>query len=1719
MNRRVALFLSILAVCIFFGFFIFPKAVEWRLKEYFKEKFDSELHYSGVTWTKEGLLFSQVELESKKEAPVSFQLDATRIQVGYRLRPFDLRLELNVELVDPHLILKQKQGVVPIDYLKEKLEKAAAEPSLIFAAYKTKHSHLFKSNISVVSARGVFELYDTEDALILKKPFDFQATFGSAPEVEESFLFKSDEQLQLQYERNRGKLVVQNASLKELFEAFQFFVSNKGFSIPSGFVSGQVAFEDCALQGALQMRAVMVRGSGVNVAAKLPLASLNFRKKETQGDPEAAFLERCLEQTEIDFALTEEATLFGSTWNLANLRGGFSVHEKVASRFNGTLFFGMNDSAPFQINAEMPLHLHEAHMGLLVGDFGASFSLQGKEIDFAFNQLGPKEFDLAKHIVPKWVFVWNEVNFIKGSLSGHLRGTLLPNNTLSTFNVEQVEGKDLWFTSKSLHIDGYVERLSGNMEFALQSKEGHMNPRNGSITLSEGDLYWDRREENEETSLERLTHLNCSVTISNGVLQEGKFTGNLAGMQAELEFFGINQDKLARMQLKGSLHKFLKQLPFSFPKDLDKAIHEETMTWSGELTHAPLGLELTSQLHVTSPGGEPLTVDLSATLERVAKKEWEKMASKWQRWGLSLVEKEEKLSVPIQRKASNHILKVSWLKDEKGPWGITLKQGVIKSERFPLNPYLTPLVSHEDELSGMLKFSGDFNDRSLLVHFQIADFALENKYLKVRLEEVGYTTSQGTLLSDPTSFFYMDFQDEIAYGFIPVKKGSYLDKSNQLLYEQVETLISFSKNRIQLASVQTVSEGVFFAGTIDLDLSSDEMMKLHIHAKDVDGDVTSVQKFCSHFSGQELWHLPLEGQLRATRNGVVVDGLIPKDERKGKFTWTVEGKLQEGYYPFAFARLEDLKAQFSYQSQHQDLHIQDVEGKLFVASGKEYTLLLPDLQLQLDRFALFDFDLTLRDETGEFAKLAGSLLPQGEAQEEIISFTFRNDTHIGGIYPHIDTVVLKDFKKLEFLRASPVVHVQTLHEDLAFLSELGLIPFPNGAVQFLENARLKGIVKGPITYNGVNVRIDLEGENISTKGRVIDRCALKVESSGSEWKISTLQFGTFTLTALLDKKDNEIQVVSIQAEDPGLQLKASGQYSELSKALSLHIDPLTVSIADLSGIKRAKGLMRIWNPQGKISFTGNLRADFKESEFKMGVQGTASLEGVEVRGNRIQNQGSIPISYTTDEGLKIEGLLLNVRQKDEVQKGSFSLKKAQYDFEEETLQLVGFGFSLSSNYFRELIHLCQEFFPDLVDERTALFLKDLRSDGGLSGYLDIEIKETQVFVAIHLRDGKYQLFGKEADLRGIVIHYTPQTISFQGTTPVGEMPIHVLLSIQRPDTSRGTVVVTSGAHESNPLTASLEWNEDGVHIKKMEGALAGLYFSGKEKAPDVLAGKIWLQEIQPLRAVLSKGVKEALDTWKIGKGYAFSFELNLPHQQEPLSFRGTLEGANFIFLGAELDHLRADVQYVTNRLSITGLVIQDSALHVQVPTIACVRENHEWQMHMPFLKVKEFKPASLFTLSKSMRNLVVHDAELRDFKGVLGNSASFTGGGFFAFEKVVKSSLGNILLSIPADILSHLGLNLSAMSPAMGTIQFAIKDRRFYITKMIEVYSENKASRFLLPKAPLVSYVDFDGNLNIYIRMKQYNLLLKLTEALLIHIQGRWDNPTINFERNINPSS
>lgn len=237
------------------------------------------------------------------------------------------------------------------------------------------------------------------------------------------------------------------------------------------------------------------------------------------------------------------------------------------------------------------------------------------------------------------------------------------------------------------------------------------------------------------------------------------------------------------------------------------------------------------------------------------------------------------------------------------------------------------------------------------------------------------------------------------------------------------------------------------------------------------------------------------------------------------------------------------------------------------------------------------------------------------------------------------------------------------------------------------------------------------------------------------------------------------------------------------------------------------------------------------------------------------------------------------------------------------------------------------------------------------------------------------------------------------------------------------------------------------------------------------------------------------------------------------SFNGGLTGHNIALFGYEFEFLQSDCAFSSGTMQLSHITLQDPAGFAQIRQVDIKRnEQGIWGLSVEGCEVTDWRPTLLRSREKGpilgSNSLIVNRLKIDQLQGQVGNPNSLTGQGEIYFNNHSQQrDSQNLLFAIPAEVINRIGLDRSILTPTSGTVYFTIGEGKFFPTKFKDVYSDGRLSQFNLASSSVPSYMDFDGNLNLNVRIKQYNLLLKLTELFTFNITGTIDKPNYSVDR------
>lgn len=435
-----------------------------------------------------------------------------------------------------------------------------------------------------------------------------------------------------------------------------------------------------------------------------------------------------------------------------------------------------------------------------------------------------------------------------------------------------------------------------------------------------------------------------------------------------------------------------------------------------------------------------------------------------------------------------------------------------------------------------------------------------------------------------------------------------------------------------------------------------------------------------------------------------------------------------------------------------------------------------------------------------------------------------------------------------------------------------------------------------------------------------------------------------------------------------------------------------------------------------------------------------------------QSGGKAHMSYLADTGLVLEGLDLFIQNK-ESEMATATCLAGLIAYDGEKWQFKKTGLHLTPEFASKIAPACDGWMP-------------------LSGQLEGE--------------------------------YTPdaQILKVGCKTNLHEQPIYLQIQIDHSEEVLGMLKISDDVKKPGVkclFKSDLQW-------ESVQGELAGLTFNLSKTAPETLWGTVAF-DLTEVAKFLPKDKRQTLEKLAMGPGCELEGEWDL----DLFRFKGTLKGKEFSLMGLRFHEMQGALTLSEEECLIENMTLDDPAVHVLVKQ-ALVTHNGGWDLEAPLVLIQDFQPSKLrktVAAPQVIKPLIIKKLSLYDLEGVLGEANSFHGRGQLSFTNAFKKEFN--LLEIPLDLIKGIGLDPGLFTPIYGEAEFQLQNGRFLVTDLINTYSEGRRSEFYLPETE-ASYLDFDGNISLNLRMKQ-NVWLNITEPFTLTVRGNLEKPKYNLVR------
>ncbi|NGX53959.1 MAG: hypothetical protein K1000chlam4_00680, partial [Chlamydiae bacterium] len=687
--------------------------------------------------------------------------------------------------------------------------------------------------------------------------------------------------------------------------------------------------------------------------------------------------------------------------------------------------------------------------------------------------------------------------------------------------------------------------------------------------------------------------------------------------------------------------------------------------------------------------------------------------------------------------------------------------------------------------------------------------------------------------------------------------------------------------------------------------------------------------------------------------------------------------------------------------------------------------------------------------------------------------------------------------------------------------------FSEGTGSFMLNETPYRLVVPEITLKDfprqqINLEIDVWQENekvLSLEGRTegdqlkrqlfIDSnlFSLRGEQEGSRVSIHHFHSEKCAGTAEIDWTEKNCYIDNLELLAQGIgAFSLEGALNRQTWTFTGKINDFEVHLDTFSSHPPVEKALALWNPEGTIRGKGAI--SYQLTEKKLEVETQASFAGLEFGGVHFGDGEDLTCHYRSDQGLTVEGLEVDIPGAEKYKLGQF-----HYHLESQKILFESFDFSLPPEKLPWVTEMLTRLFPGKIHPTIVDLALALKENEPLDGSISLELFPKQIWINLTLKDGLYSLSGKQLDLKNFSLTYDPLELKLRTQYNYLDDYYWVDLMVDSMTLSHGEAAIED---DNGRLVGSWERRRDrGWCGKSLQGEFCGFDVQlDAKKNLDFsktiqLVGRVGV-DLERASRLMPADLQKVVTKFGMGQGYFLSGDFVCPKDNpSDFQFTGTLSGEEFFLGGTQLASLSSNATYTGDRFELTDLTIEDWSGSLSMAQAMMTKQNDHWTVDIPHIALESLRPARLrseqFKKNKKsktlFKSLFISSGELHQLRGIVGEQTSFEGSGDLQFTNLPRRNFLSPVLYLPTEITARIGLDLSLLVPARGTIRYEIMDGRIYLTKFKDMYSDGKRSRFYLAQGH-PAYIDFDGNLYMKVKMKQYNLLMKLAEFFTVTVKG-----------------
>ncbi|MEM8727166.1 MAG: hypothetical protein AAGE99_00400 [Chlamydiota bacterium] len=1353
-------------------------------------------------------------------------------------------------------------------------------------------------------------------------------------------------------------------------------------------------------------------------------------------------------------------------WNFVDIDGSLRSGQIDTStmEFHGN-YHGENEATPFHLVGKRKIENETFWQMTFDSDIFSNDEVLGYlaltskgnrrflvEVDcqnLASHQLG-----LFKHFASASLPILDRLSIEGGSFNGKGSGWI-EEKKLTRLELSSMQASDVRISLPAENIRWQAKDIAGKGAFDLSNPDRY-DGTCWELSVSEGKIGYGERG--------ALDKVNLFLAMDDRYVKPSTLECDYQGVRGKATFEGLYTD------LTIDIGAFLSSENLADLLDVKK----------DRRFSDPLALDLTLKLKTVD---QSLAVD--GNLAFIDEKKGADAIAFGSRWDLEA----------LREKKFRKALELGWFKGEK-----------ISDRTVNL-----PLIfwNKEFRAEGEIGIEGTFNSHAL-------EFTLDPTGVKYRSDEIDVDPRIQGNEKSPNCMFCYDFDQGFWRGKIPLKRVRLRQHSFGIEFDAFTSEVDLEGATLLFQNVDTIADDVRFQGEVTVDFGLADRKELTVNTYAIEGQAQGAVAFLNRFEMFKGLHLPLSGRVIGGLGDMHLHAYIGEVEEL--LEWKIALRFKEGSYPFSSSiGFDDLAGELYYSASEKRLIVEKFAGKLVLTTGafpRSYELNVPLLEIDAQEGTLI-YDCRLESSTHQICRLVGS----GARGCDEFALTFDRD--LTSFYGALIDVKVLTFKagRLNRARLETRLSALDLMHHLDFLSFAGIVPMKSETLDEIRGPSVEGDLALKLDYDfpAKTLFFDARSQYLALGSIVLDHLAICGNRQGDRFDLERFEIGALSILAEMKKKGSKWEIPNLEVIWNKSFLKATqGFFNQEAKTLTLPLERLGLDLGEVKNLFPRSPFDRDYLC-GTLFATGEILFDFSKGFQQWFFDSHINLIGEEFSRAKLRFESceALNIAYHPFSGVKIgkaDFHFLHTRSDQLWAKCHFDA----LGYSKETLEGKGVKMIVPPEMLSFLGQTHSLPYLGYEEERLIVLGHPIRWDNQTDALFDFSLGEKKEMRG-SLKEGYYWIGDKARYLNDFSFDLEDGKLELHLNTPFDKTPFDICATLSFHDRFRSRFELkelTEEGQKQPPLVIATDWNRDqGFFIRTIEGGICGLDFSfhhnPKNSFTDqmVLAGQLKI-DMSRFTELLPKKMQQTIRRFAMGKGYELSGDLVLSKiSLEQSRFTGYLKGKNFRLMGSVMQTLLSDIHIRPDRIELNRLNLSDASGMFSIETVRLMQNDRkEWEVTVPVVTVTDFRPSLLNKIGQyptPIKPLTIRNLRCYNIRGILGAVKSFTGKGALQFINTFKRDYH--ILDIPFEILGRLGLDMGLLVPVRGDLEFILIDGRVYLTRLKESYSEGKRSQFFLSPVER-SYLDFEGNLNMNIKMKQ-SVLIKVTEPFTLYIGGTFENP------------